>query len=742
MSAKDFASVILEAAVDKTFDYSIPHELKDHIRKGVAVDVPVRGSIRRGYVMSVKNEAEIARVLPIHAVACDGLELISDELFELALWIAKYYCCSLGKVIRTMLPAGVRNNTEVKAPLEVKRTKSKAELIKAITLLRTTASSQALVLDYLLKVKKSVFLSELLEQTGCSRSPIDALVGRGLIELKRVYGGDILHDADYFRSKNKILKPEQQLALQKIIGSLDSGSYETHLLYGVTGSGKTEVYLQAIEACLKRGKSALILVPEIALTTQTYERFRSRFEEPIALLHHRVSAGERSRTWQAMRNGEIKLAIGARSAVFAPLQNLGLIVVDEEHEPSYKQAEEMPTYHARDVAIMRGYFTKATVVLGSATPSLESYFNAQQKKSELTVLSKRQGSGEMALVEVVDMKKALEKSGGSTLFSELLLDGIKKRVALGEQTIIFLNRRGYHTTQLCSACSYVAECPHCAVSLAFHHSESTLSCHLCGYKAAPFRVCPSCQKTETLRYKGSGTELAERALHAIFPDIRTLRIDADTTRHKGSHEKLIRDFRTGKADVLIGTQMVAKGLHFPCVTLVGILNGDASLSVPDFRSSENAFQLLTQVAGRSGRHFSQGQVIIQSFNPSCELIKLAAAQDFPTFFEKEIDSRKTFDYPPYIHLTRLLFSGLDRDKTFKAAVTFWDLLAKEEAPFELNPVIAAGHAKIKDKYRFHIILRGPRVYPMNEAILSVVARAKTPSTVSLHIDVDPLNTFF
>lgn len=735
-----YVSVILEGAIDKALDYSIPPEMLGKVTKGMAVDVPVRGSIRRGYILELLEESAYKNPLPLHDLACEGKELINDELFELALWMSKYYCCNLGLVLKAMLPAGVRKNTEQKTQLEVRRLKSREDLIAAISLLRPTAPSQALVLEGMLKVRKNIFLSELLEQTGSSRSSVDALVAKGLLELKKLQGG-LLEEHEYFKSQPKKLGKEQQEALDKILSSF--GSYKTHLLYGVTGSGKTEVYLQAIEACLNQGKSALILVPEIALTTQTYERFRSRFDHKIALLHHRLSEGERSHTWSLIRSGEIRIVLGARSAVFSPMKNLGLVIVDEEHEPSYKQTDDSPSYHARDVAIMRGFLAKAPVVLGSATPSLESYFNVTQKKYELSILKARQGSGLMAAVEVIDMKRASDRSQGPSTFSDQLLSAIKERLEVGEQTILFLNRRGYHTTQICTSCSHVVECPHCDVSLAFHHNENTLSCHLCGFQTKPSSSCPSCKKDSVMRYKGIGTELVERALHAVLPEVRTLRLDADTTKHKGSHEKLIHAFRTGKADVLIGTQMVTKGLHFPSVTLVGVLSGDASLSIPDFRASEHAFQLLTQVAGRAGRTFSQGKVIIQTFNPTNPLIELAAAQDYTSFYEQEVESRKLFDYPPYLHMIRLLFSGTDKDKVFQSAVDLWDALQQEAGnSYQLNPVIPTGHAKVKDKYRFQIILRGKSVYAMNQKIQKTVQKVKIPAAVALYIDVDPLSTFF
>lgn len=736
----NYVEVILEASVDKILDYSVPPTLIGHVERGMAVEVPVKGYIRRGYVFAVKETSAYGKTLPLHSVLHEGKELINNELFELALWMAKYYCCSLGRCLKTMLPSGVRKNRGQKVQLEVMRAKSRDELIAGIQILRPTAPSQALLLEGMLKVRKSILLSELLDKTESSRSSVDALVQKGYLELKSLASGINLDGHDYFRSQPKALGLEQQGALDKIVASL--GTYKTHLLYGVTGSGKTEVYLQAIDSCLQRGQSALVLVPEIALTTQTYERFRSRFDEKIALLHYRLSDGERADTWEAIRKGEVKIVLGARSAIFSPLVDLGLIIVDEEHEPSYKQTDDSPSYHARDVAIMRGFFAKAPVILGSATPSLESYFNVTKNKFELSLLKARQGSGLMASVEVVDMKIAADRAKGATTFSDPLLEEIKKRLVLGEQTILFLNRRGYHTSQLCTNCSHVVECPHCDVSLAFHHSDHMLSCHMCGFQTRPSTTCPSCKKEATMRYKGIGTELVERSLHAILPEVRTLRLDADSTKHKGSHEKIIHAFRTGKADVLIGTQMVTKGLHFPAVTLVGVLSGDSSLSIPDFRASEQAFQLLTQVAGRAGRTFSQGKVIIQSFNPGHSLIELAKEQNYTEFYNQEIASRELFCYPPFVHMIRLLLSGLDKDKVFQTATALWDFLNHKADCFELNPVIPTGHAKIKDKYRFQIILRGQSVYNMNKKIQEAAEKVKIPSSVALYVDVDPLSTFF
>ncbi len=723
-----FASILLENGFDRAFDWAIPDHLKGAVQKGSFVEVPLRGNITRGVVVEVKETTQAQGIQPIAAVI---RPLLTDELFRLAEWMAHYYCCSINRCLRPMVPSGVRNEVAAREQYFVTRNKTREELTEAVIQIRTSAPKQAEILDAMLLAKKGMLLSQLLE-TG-PRASIQGLVEKGLLALQPIFGSDwILQDSEYFRTHPKKLNEEQARCLESILSTL--GTYQTHLIFGITGSGKTEIYLQAIAEALKQGKSSLVLVPEIALTTQVYERFRARFDEPIALLHHRLSDGERAKAWEAMREGKIRIALGARSAVFAPLQNLGLIIVDEEHEASYKQSEEAPNYHARDVAIMRGYFAKATVVLGSATPSIESFHNASTKKFLLHELKNRHGAT-LPKVTVVDMKLEKERSGGFSTFSQPLLDGIQERLERGEQTILFINRRGYHTTQLCKSCAFVAGCPHCDVSLAFHYNENTLSCHMCGYTTKPFTTCPKCAQPDAMRWRGIGTELVERALKAVLSGVRTLRIDADTTRHKGSHEKLIRDFRTGKADVLIGTQMVAKGLHFPAVTLVGILNADAGLHIPDFRASENLFQLITQVSGRAGRSFSPGHVILQTFTPESPLIQLAATQDFPAFFAAETPARKMFGYPPYLHLVRLLFSGESQKETFATACRFFDLLKQEK--FDVNPVVPAGHAKVKDQWRFHILLKGPSIYAMNKAIRSLPI--KPPKGVRLFIDIDPLS---
>jgi len=739
MHYSKYVSVILDVSLDKTLDYGVPDELT--VQRGVRVEVPVRGHLRSGYVVSVKDSSEFPSIKPIAKVSQIK---IPEALFELALWMAKYYCTPLRQVLKIIVPASIRSETKLKQQLFVARAKTREELSEYCKLIRNKSPAQADVLDVMLKVTKGILLTELLEQTQGSRSPVDALSKKGFLTLESVRTDKSpLINEEYLQSKPKKLNENQTESFIKIVKSIEESRYETHLLYGVTGSGKTEVYLQAIEKALQLNKSAIMLVPEIALTAQTIERFRSRFSEPISVLHCRLSQGERNDEWLKISRGESKIVIGARSAVFSPTPNLGLIIVDEEHDQSYKQMDEMPCYHARDVAVMRGRGSNATVILGSATPSLESYYNAQQNKYTLSKLAIRADAATMPKVTIVDMQREFEKAQGFTNFSELLLDGIKRRSAVGEQTILFLNRRGYHTTLLCQHCRSAVKCNHCDVALTFHMGSNVLACHLCGFSITPPTCCPKCQQPSPMKYKGVGTELIEKSLHAILPDIRTLRIDADTTRHKGSHQKLFKAFATGKADLLIGTQMIAKGLHFPEVTLVGVLNSDSSLNIPDFRASETVFQLVTQVAGRSGRGTLPGEVIVQTCMPENSTIQHASKQDYEGFFNEEIEARKMFAYPPYMQLVKFVFSGSDERKTFETAEQMRKILAgKLPASFELHPSIPAGHAKVKDRYRFQFLVKGPAVLPINRAVEIVQQEMQLGRDVRVKIDVNPMSTFF
>jgi len=657
--------------------------------------------------------------------------------------MSKYYSCSLSKVFKYIIPSSIRNEKNPKYQILLSSNKTKKELLDILHSLLQKHPKQAKALEYFLKCKKKILLSKLLSITHLSQSPIDSLIKKKIFIAKKVFAdeADILNNFEYFQTKNKKLNTHQRAALDKIQTSLEKNSFETHLIYGVTGSGKTEIYLQAIEKALLLNKSAIMMVPEISLTTQTIERFRARFKEKIAIFHHKRSAGEKILAWDNIIKGKAKIVIGARSAIFCPIKDLGLIIIDEEHDSSYKQTNEAPTYNAKHLAIMRAKFMNATVVLASATPSIESYNNALLKKHTLSVLPKRIGKSNLAKVKIIDMKEELKKS--NSYFSNELLGGIEKRYAKGEQVLLFLNRRGYNTSLHCLKCSYTFKCKHCDISLTYHKKENNISCHLCGCTMPVIKNCPDCNNSEYIKYKGFGTEHIQSALHAIFTDIRTIRIDRDTTTTKDSHEKMFKQFRAGKADVLIGTQMIVKGLHYPSVTLVGILNTDSALNIPDFRSSERVFQLITQACGRAGRADLPGEVIIQSYMPENEIIKRSAKQDYLGFYNTEIENRKLFDYPPFSQMVKIVFSSINEKLADKTAQDFRALLIKNiSSNYKIHPVLPSGRVKMKDVYKYQFLIRGKNILAFTRELEKIKNNFKLPNSVSSFIDVDPIDTYF
>jgi primosomal protein N' (replication factor Y) len=611
-------------------------------------------------------------------------------------------------------------------------------------MLHEKAPKQAAVIEILLHTKGGMLLTELAERAECTSSVIKELADKGLLHLDFVRADlPIITGESYFRTTPKQLRTEQQVALNAILDAISANTFAVKLLHGVTGSGKTEVYMQAIEAALQQEKGVLMLVPEISLTEQTIQRFHSRFTVPMAVLHHRLSDGERYAAWNTILNGASRIVIGARSAIFSPIPRIGLLIIDEEHEHSYKQADDSPAYHARDVAVMRAKLNNAVAVLGSATPSLESYHNAVTKKYDLLTLSNRPDDASLPLVHIVDMRKEYDRVKGITIFSELLLNKIQQKTEVGEQTMLFLNRRGYHTTSTCAQCGTVIKCSHCDGALTFHKSSHLLSCHLCGIDIIPPSTCPHCHGESMLKYRGVGTEKVEAMLRGIFPGIRVLRTDADTTRHKGSLEQLLHEFRTGKADVMIGTQMIAKGLHFPEVTLVGILNCDASLNIPDFRAQESVFQLITQVAGRAGRGHARGEVVLQTSLPEHSTIRWASQQDYLSFYHEESAIRKTFLFPPFSHIVKYIFQGPVEVSVKEAAEAWGDALQKHlSSHFICHPPLPCGHARINDRWRYQCLVRGPSVTAVAALTEQLDRQIKLPPGVQRFCDVDPVSTFF
>jgi primosomal protein N' (replication factor Y) (superfamily II helicase) len=731
-----YAHVAVEGSIDQLLEYGVPVELASHLKLGMRVQFKIRGSMRTGAVVALMPTTSLNQILPLVEILSDSL--LSEELLKLAHWIAHYYCAPLRKVLKFILPASIRNEVQPKEQLLIKSILSPRHLLEQCAALRSKHPAQAKILDALLQQPQGILLSELLDKTKVSKSPVDTLIKRNILEARKVSLESLLLQQEYFISEPKKLSEDQKLAWDRIVHSLDHHLFQTHLIHGVTGSGKTEIYLQAISHARKQGYGTLMLVPEIALTTQMVERFRSRFKEPVAVYHHRLSSGERQEMWKKIHQGSIQIVLGARSAVFLPIQNLKLIIVDEEHEASYKQSEEAPCYHARDVAIVRASLCQATVALGSATPSLESYHNAKKGKYILTTLASRVAQAHLPKITLVNMRVEREKSEGFTLFAPKLLDALAARLKVGEQSLLFLNRRGYHSLLLCSKCQEILQCPQCDRALTFHQNSNSLNCHYCDYRLSPPpKTCKVCGESSPLVYRGVGTEQIEACLRRIFPGVRTLRMDADTTRHKGSHQKLFKEFRSGKADVLIGTQMIAKGFHFPSVTLVGVLNSDHALHTGDFRAAEHLFQLLVQVAGRSGRGELPGEVFIQTLMPEHRLFQLIAEENYLKFYEEEILSRQLFAYPPFTHLAKLTFTGVSTDHTFDQATYYHSKLLSLLPPsYILLPVIPDKISKMKGRYRYYFMIKGPSLGPCAQIIKKLFYTHPLKGSIQALIDID------
>lgn len=735
---KTFVEVFLDQNLAKHLDYSVPDEWTAHVQPGMRVEIPLKGTLKRGTIAKVKTNSTVSNVRSITRVLSEETEL-SPSQWKLAHWMAHYYATPLQRVLKCFIPPNLRKGVKAQSRILISLCITHEEGLKACEVLRSQSPHEAMVLEALLNRKKGCFASDLIKELQISRNTIDQLVKKKIISAKKApHQKDLLLEEEFFLTPPKRLNEQQTTCLEAIDRTIRSSQFAAHLIHGVTGSGKTEIYLRAIQAALEQNKGAILLVPEVSLTSQTIERFRSRFPDELAILHHKRSFGERTHAWERLRKGEVHIAIGARSAIFAPMPRLGLIIVDEEHDHSYKQSDEIPCYHARNVAVMRAHLECATILLGSATPSVESFYNTEIGKYQLHTLAARAGGAPMPIVQMVDMKRAFDINGGFTHFSTELLDGIKERLDAGEQTLLFLNRRGYHRLQLCAACRNTIKCPHCDLNLIFHREANLLRCHLCNFQQLSPRQCPECGATESLQFKGFGTEHVERSLHAIFPDLRTLRMDRDTTQRKESHEEIFKQFRSHKADVLIGTQMIAKGFHFPSVTLVGVLNADAALSVPDFRAPESVFQLLTQVAGRAGREELPGKVILQTFMPNHPILKFAQDHDYASFYKAEIEERRLFGFPPFAHLIKCLFSSPSLDSAKQSAeLAHSHLSSTIPLPTQIFPVTPSGHAKMKDLYRFQFLIKTPKI----DFIIPFL-QSTPPMKAHLKIDIDPLSTFF
>ncbi len=789
-------------APDVLYDYFVPEEMEEDIRIGSRLKVPFGASNRQveAYVFDIKTRSDAKRLKSVLSVFDRAFD---EDMLKVMKWLRDRCVCTYCDVIKAVVPRGTVNKPEewielAEADADNEITKALKELggeseindflsrfdsdrtffvkklIKEGVLKRTykdkrdvksafvkaayslvpqdklanvlrqlqnRAPVQARMLDILSTADK-VSLADLVRFSDGSYSAVRALEKKGYIKIcdVQVMRNPVVHIE---RDSKKELTAEQKKVLDAIDAKADSGFCE-FLLHGVTGSGKTEVFLHAIDKCISIGKKAIMLVPEISLTPQMVKRFSARFGERIAVMHSGLSLGERYDEWCRIRDGKADIVIGARSAVFAPVTDIGMIIIDEEHEQSYK-SEMQPRYNTHEVAAYRARQYGAVLIRASATPKLESYYDALSGKTQLLEIQNRISKRGMPEVAIVDMREELQK-GNRTILSDLLKREIEKNLENGEQTILFLNRRGYSTFVSCRSCGFVAECPNCSISLTYHKYTDTLRCHYCGHTIKNYKKCPECG-SNYIRYFGGGTQRVEEEIKAIFPDCRVMRMDNDTTSGKGGHERVLREFEKSKADILIGTQMVAKGLDFPNVTLVGVISADTSLFADDFRASERTFDLLEQVTGRAGRAEKLGRAVIQTYSPEHPAIVLASKHNYKAFYEGEIKARRAINYPPFCDIISVGFSGKNDALVKECANRFARSLSANDrlsGKARLIGPIRASISKIQNKFRWQIIIKTKRGINMTEHLADATAfcrKDKNYDEILIVTDINP-NTIF
>ncbi|WP_026701011.1 primosomal protein N' [Salibacterium aidingense] len=798
-----YAKVIVDVAAAQTnraFDYRIPEEFDGIVKPGMRIVVPFGPRKIQGFVWKITDQTELSRVKPLQEIL-DPYPVLTNELLELGEWLALETVCFLITAYQSMIPSAIRakpkkilrpagDPAELPAELQPLFAETKeinweqAAAGKEIRLaLKKALQNEELIIDYRLqdrtnkktvrvlrlpssgptkdyktelgnKAKKqtevmnwissyypntSVTAQTVMKQLGVTQGVIQSLVKKGLLleEYREIYRDPYEHHS-FSETERPLLTDQQKQVLQPIHTAVEKREYVPFLLHGVTGSGKTEVYLRAIETVLDKGKEAIVLVPEISLTPQMVERFKERFGSQVAVLHSALSSGEKYDEWRKVHRKEVKVAVGARSAVFAPFENLGIVIIDEEHEGSYKQ-EDHPRYHARQVALWRGNYHGCPVILGSATPSLESYARASRNVYQLLELPGRVNNTAMPEVEITDMREEL-KQGNRSAFSRLLLEKIRDRLNKGEQIVLFLNRRGYSTFVMCRNCGYTAACPHCEITLTYHHTGRLLKCHYCGYHEPMVNKCPECD-SDHIRFFGTGTQKVQEEITQLLPEARVIRMDVDTTSRKGSHEKLLQSFRNEEADILLGTQMIAKGLDFPKITLVGVLAADTMLHLPDFRAPERTFQLLTQVSGRAGRDKLRGEVVVQTYTPEHYSIQYARTHDFQAFAQAEMGQRKRGGYPPYYYITLLTVSHENAAKAMKTVDQMAAHLKTALSPESkiLGPTVSP-IARIKDRYRYQCMIKyknEPDLIRILNDMHSNYQKEMAKEDLTISIDMEP-----
>jgi primosomal protein N' (replication factor Y) len=740
------ATVVLPGGPAGEFDYSAPDRMVTGVRReqrlevGRRVSVPLGRGDRSvvGYCVALENKSAGGRKLKSIAAVIDEHPLLTPAMLRLTRWMAEYYFCPWGQVLEAVVPAGVRGQAGTRdvrllsAPPDVTSRLSQLQLPpKQLEALKLLAASP-----------KPLSPKQLAARCGCTLAPINMLRKKGLVNerIERLSRGSDDTETVYAKEAAHELNPDQAAALAQIHESLQAGAHRTILIHGVTGSGKTEVYVQAIQEVVRFGRQAILLVPEISLTPQTVARFRARFDR-VSVLHSHLSDVERHEHWRRIARGDVEVVVGARSAIFAPTPHLGLIVLDEEHETTFKQ-ETSPRYHARDVALRRAADQNVPLVLASATPSLESYYRAQQGQYRLVEMPRRVLNLPMPAVKTIDLRDAVHGRASRGAISRPLHRAMDSALRDGGQVILLLNRRGHSTHIQCPACGHAVLCPNCELALTFHRQDSSAVCHYCDYHAGAPTACPECN-FHGIRFSGLGTQKLEAEVRARFPDYACLRMDADSMRARGSHDKALSTFREGRTRILLGTQMIAKGLDFPNVTLVGVINADTALHFPDFRAAERTFQLVTQVAGRTGRGSRGGQVLVQTLSPDAPAIVAAVRHDLTAFARQELPHREALGYPPFSSMIRLVIRGANQTASHALA----DELARRlrERSQGATPAVrvlgptTAPMAKLRNEYRYQVHLHSVDDALLRRTVAAATANLKTLNGVNWIVDVDPLD---
>ena len=725
--------------LNRKFDYKIPTDLEDIITEGSKVLVPFANfkTLEEGYVIKIKEKTDFE----VKEIA--GLEEnLSKDRIELARWMARKYFCNVSECIKLMLTPGTRSKSK-----EKRITDKTLEFVylniekEKIDIEKLRGEKQKKVLSFIMK-NEGCTISEIKDFTECSRSTINGLVEKGFLRIQdEKVDRNPLALKNISKNEKLVFNDEQIKVYNEISKSIDEKAFDEFLLYGITGSGKTEIYLQLIEKVINSKQTAIVLVPEISLTPQMIDRFMGRFgKEKIAVLHSKLSIGERHDEWIRIKEGRAKIVIGARSAIFAPIQNLGIVIIDEEHDSSYK-SDSSPRYDAKEIAKKIVEKENAVLLLGSATPDINTFYRATNGKIKLLELKKRANNSKLPKVEIIDLKYELA-IGNRSMLSRSLYEEMENNLKNKKQTILFLNRRGYSTFIMCRECGYTMKCPNCNISLTYHKYKNILKCHYCGHEENPVSNCPSCGSPK-IRYFGTGTQKLEQEINKIFPNAKTIRMDIDTVTKKNSYEDILNKFKNEDIDVLIGTQMVVKGHHFPKVTLVGVIAADGSLNIDDYRANEKTFQILTQVAGRAGRENLEGKVIIQTYNPDSFTIEFAQKQNYDLFYETEIKLRQQLKYPPFCDIIVVGFTGEDEEEIKKVSEYVYKMFKVNLEKYGINiyKPMPAPIDKIQNKYRWRIIAKGKVTDEINVIINKCLHNLyqKNMRKTKIVVDINPNN---